>query len=95
MRAKAVNPHRAELERLARMPDDQIDTADIPEASPEQWRYARRPGRGEARVQPVAIEARIVSWFRAHHGEDFEEAINEVLREHIRKATLTRPSRPE
>lgn len=90
MRAKAVNPHRDELDRLARLPDDQIDTTDIPEASPDQWRYARRPGRGEARVQPVAIEARIVAWFKAAYGDDFEEAINEVLREHIRKATVAK-----
>jgi uncharacterized protein (DUF4415 family) len=90
MRAKAAKTHQDELEHLANLPDEEIDTADIPETSPEQWRYARRPGRGEARVQPVAIEARTVTWFRARHGDAFEEAINEVLREHIRKAELAK-----
>ena len=74
-------------------PDDHIDTSDIPEAGPERWRYARRPGRGEHRVQPVAIDARIVAWFRENHGDDFEEGINEALREHIRKTVDTRTKR--
>jgi uncharacterized protein (DUF4415 family) len=90
MTAKAANPRRDELEQLARLPDDQIDTGDIPEASPEQVRYARRPGRGEARVQPVAIDARIVAWFRAEYGDAFEDAINEALRDYITKAERRR-----
>jgi len=37
---------KAELEQLARLaalPDDQIDTSDIPEIPEEKWKHARRP----------------------------------------------------
>jgi|GEM_PF-6172723 len=40
----------AELEMLARLknlPDDQIDTVDIPEALAENWRLSRRPSKPE------------------------------------------------
>ena len=30
------------LAKLATLPDDQIDTVDIPEAPAENWKYARR-----------------------------------------------------
>lgn len=90
MRAKATKTPHEDLDRLADLPDEEIDTSDIPETTPEQWRYARRPGRGQARVQPVAIEARIVNWFKAQHGDRYEEAINQALREHIRKVESKR-----
>ena len=32
-----------QLYRLAALPDDRIDTNNIPEASAEAWRHARRP----------------------------------------------------
>lgn len=67
---------------------------DIPEASAEQLRYARRPGRGQARVLPVAIDADIVEWLRKKHGDDAEAVMTQVLRDHIAAATnaSTKPS---
>ena len=94
MKTKAIDPQESgRLERLAALPDNQIDTADIPEAPAEQLRYARRPGRGEARVLPVAVEAGLVEWFRKHHGEGFETAMADVLREHILAATVSKTKR--
>jgi hypothetical protein len=34
----------AQLARLAAMPEDEIDTDDIPEAPADNWAYAKRPG---------------------------------------------------
>ena len=36
---------QGQLERLAALTDDEIDTKDIPEAPAANWAYARRPGR--------------------------------------------------
>ena len=44
MSKKALSPElQGQLDQLAVLPDEQIDTADIPEASPEAWLHARRP----------------------------------------------------
>jgi hypothetical protein len=43
-------PESAErLKRLAALPDAKINTDDIPETTPEQWRTARMPGLEAAR----------------------------------------------
>ena len=34
----------AQLARLAALPEDEIDTDDIPEIPAENWEFARRPG---------------------------------------------------
>ena len=44
---------RAQLHRLAALPDDRIDTADIPEASAKAWRHARRP---KLKATALAVE---------------------------------------
>ena len=45
MSKKALSPKlQDQLDKLAVLPDEQIDTADIPEASPEAWLHAHRPG---------------------------------------------------
>ena len=44
MSKKALSPElQDQLDQLAALPDDQIDTTDIPEAPPEAWLHARRP----------------------------------------------------
>ena len=41
----SLPPEQAErLAKLAALPDDTIDTSDIPEAPPENAAFARRPG---------------------------------------------------
>jgi len=76
----------AQLEYLANLPDDQIDTVDIPEAPEENWKYARRPNLYKPLKQPVTIrlDADVVSWFKEHAmGEPYQTEINAVLRRHV------------
>jgi uncharacterized protein (DUF4415 family) len=80
---------QAQLERLAGLPEDGIDTADIPEAAPENWRLARRPGLYRPVKQPVTLrlDADVVMWFKEHtkaHG--YQTEINRVLRRYVTEA---------
>jgi uncharacterized protein (DUF4415 family) len=85
-----------QLERLAKLdalPDDQIDTADIPEAPVANALLARRPGLGEALAHPdaVALDADVVSWFKDHAGDtSYQTEINRVLRQHVAKSEKKR-----
>jgi uncharacterized protein (DUF4415 family) len=84
---------RERLARLEALPDDQIDTTDIPEAPHENARLARRPGLGEALAHPdaVALDADIVGWFKEHAGDKpYQTEINRVLRQHVVKAEKKR-----
>lgn len=84
---------QAQLERLAAMSDEDIDTVDIPEAPPEAWLNARRPGLYKARKTPVTLrlDADVVDWFKAHAQErGYQTEINSVLRRHVAEAEGSR-----
>lgn len=83
---------REEQEQLAKLvglPDEEIDTADIPEAPEENWVDARRGGLYRPVKQPVTLrlDADIVAWFKEHApGGGYQTAINRVLRRHVAEA---------
>jgi uncharacterized protein (DUF4415 family) len=75
-----------QLARLAALPDDQIDTLDIPEAPAENWIHARRGELYRPLKQPVTIrlDADVLTWFKecAPNG-GYQTEINCVLRRHV------------
>ncbi len=90
----SLTPEQAErLARLADLPDETIDTDDIPEAPTENFALARRPGLGQPRAHPdaVALDADLVAWFKDHAGDKpYQTEINRVLRQHVAKAEKKR-----
>ena len=84
MSRKALSPElQDQLDRLADLPDNKIDTTDIPEASDEAWDHARRPGLYRPIKKPVTLrlDADIVTWFKEHaHDRGYQTEINRVLR---------------
>jgi uncharacterized protein (DUF4415 family) len=77
-----------QLERLRALPDDEIDTVDIPEAPAENWRYARRGALYRPLKQSVTIrlDADVLQWFRDHaDNRGYQTEINAVLRQHVAK----------
>lgn len=87
MKKKTYSPkERAMLDRLAAMPESEIDTDDIPEIPEENWKYARRPGLYRAIKLPVTIrlDADVLAWFKEHAKEGgYQTEINRVLRRHV------------
>ncbi len=77
-----------ELAALDAMPDDSIDTSDIPEAL--DWSEAVRGRFYRPREEAVTIrlDADVLEWFRrTSPGErGYQTSINAALREHIAKA---------
>lgn len=74
------------LERLRDLPDEQIDTVDIPEAPKENWRLARRGDLYRPVKQPVTIriDADVLAWFKKNaEGQGYQTEINRVLRHHV------------
>lgn len=90
MSKKPLSPQlQDQLDRLATLPEDQIDTADIPEAPPEAWLHARRPGLYRPVKKPVTLrlDADVVAWFKEHAaGRGYQTEINRVLRRYVADA---------
>ena len=90
--SKMTDEERAEqdarLERLAAMPDEEIDFSDIPPITDEQW-ATRQPGRlfrpNKQRVT-IRLDADVVDWFkREADGSRYQTRVNQALRSYIRE----------
>jgi uncharacterized protein (DUF4415 family) len=76
----------AELGALVALPDDEIDTTDIPEAPAENWIHARRGEFYRPLKQPVTIrlDVDVLTWFKEHAANGgYQTEINRVLRRHV------------
>ncbi len=89
--AGLTDEQRAELAALAELPEDQIDTTDIPEVL--DWTHARRADLYRPIKQQVTLrlDADILAWFkeRAPGGRGYQTDINRALREHISRSSGT------
>jgi uncharacterized protein (DUF4415 family) len=76
---------KAELDALAALPDDQINTRDIPEQ--RDWSGARRGlfFRPIKKQLTLRLDADLIDWFktRAPNGEGYQTNINSALREYV------------
>ena len=76
---------RDEIAALAEMPEEQIDTTDIPEVL--DWNHARRADlyRPVKQQITVRLDADVLAWFkdRAPGGCGYQTDINRALREHM------------
>jgi uncharacterized protein (DUF4415 family) len=87
-RSKPFTPgQQAELDVLAALPEEAIDTRDMPEVC--DWSGARR-GVLYLPLKPqiaVRIDADLVDWFKSQsrQGERYQTRINRVLREYVKR----------
>jgi uncharacterized protein (DUF4415 family) len=75
---------RHELTALAALPDDQIDTADIPELPPDAWKDAVRGRFYRPIKQAVSLrlDADVVAWLKKP-GKGYQTRANRILRERM------------
>jgi uncharacterized protein (DUF4415 family) len=89
----------AELKALAALPDDAIDTSDVPELL--DWSGAKRGlfYRPIKQQLTLRLDADVVAWFKKYRtsGEGYQTRINRALREYVkgqaRQRSLSRASR--
>ena len=79
---------KAELAALAAMPDDQIDLSDIPEATEEFWKNAKRGVfyRPTKKSTTVRIDSDVLAWLRGQ-GKGYQTRLNAILRRAMLKAS--------
>lgn len=82
---------QVELAALANMPDEQIDTLNIPETA--DWSSAKRGVffRPVKRQITLRLDADLIAWFKNHgeaaQGGGYQTRINRVLREYVAQYT--------
>ena len=85
-----LEKQKAEIKALAALPDDEIDTSDLPEIL--DWSGARRGPLYRPVKQQITLrlDADVVAWFKANvpGGRGYQTEINRVLREHARRGPV-------
>jgi uncharacterized protein (DUF4415 family) len=73
---------KKELAALAALPDDQIDTSDIPELPPEAWKDAVRGRFYRPLKQAVSmrLDADVIAWLKKR-GRGYQTRVNSILRQ--------------
>jgi uncharacterized protein (DUF4415 family) len=81
-RRRLTSRQKRELAALAALPDDQIDTSDIPELPPGAWKNAVR-GRFYRPVKQAVsmrLDADVVAWLKKR-GKGYQTRVNSILRQ--------------
>ena len=77
-----TSKQQKELAALAALPDDQIDTSDIPELPPSAWEDAVR-GRFYRPVKQAVsmrLDSDVIAWLRKR-GKGYQTRVNSILRQ--------------
>lgn len=83
---------QAELAALADLPDEAIDTLDIPETA--DWSDAKRGVFYRPVKQQITLrlDADLIAWFKNHSeasgGKGYQTSINNALREYVKQHTI-------
>src|SRR5438132_13826907 len=75
---------KRELAALATLPDEQIETSDIPELPPAAWKDAVR-GRFYRPVKQAVsmrLDADVIAWLKKR-GKGYQTRANRILRQHM------------
>ncbi len=77
---------RANLEELARRPEHEIDTSDLPEWTDEMWKRAVRGKfyRPVKKAVSLRLDADVIAWLKKD-GKGYQTRANRVLREKMLK----------
>jgi uncharacterized protein (DUF4415 family) len=80
----ATAEQRRQLEALARMPDSEIDTSDIPVLPASAWKNAVRGGlyRPMKRAVSLRLDADVIEWLKKD-GKGYQSRANKMLRERM------------
>jgi uncharacterized protein (DUF4415 family) len=77
---------KREIQKLATMPEDQVDTSDIPELPPGAWKNAERGKwyRPVKKAVSIRLDADVLAWLKAK-GSGYQTRVNNLLRERMLK----------
>jgi uncharacterized protein (DUF4415 family) len=82
---------KAQLAKLAAMPEDAVDTSDIPELDEAFWENARRAVfyKPVKESTTIRVDADVLHWLKSK-GRGYQTRINSILREAMMQDSPTR-----
>jgi len=87
--APVTSRERRALERLAKMPDSEIDFSDAPEGKPILDAQVGRIYRPMKQLVSIRVDADVLAWFRGR-GKKYQTYMNQVLRREMQSRAPSR-----
>jgi len=81
--ANTTRDSRTDWRKLAGLPDDRIDTSDIPELDENFFREAKLRLPTGKQLVSLRIDSDVLDWFK-RQGKGYQTKINAVLRAYVR-----------
>ena len=96
MKKLTARQRQSELDAIAAIPDDRIDTSDIPELTEEQLNRAIRGHMYRPIKKPVTmrLDADVIAWLK-RNGPGYQTTANSLLRREMRSYRMKRPVRAD
>jgi uncharacterized protein (DUF4415 family) len=79
---KRTNKQKAEIKKLAAMPDNAIDTSDIPETTDWSKAVIGKYYKPVKKQVTLRLDADMLDWFKSQEGK-YQTKINAVLRRYM------------
>jgi uncharacterized protein (DUF4415 family) len=73
---------RKRLEEIQNIPDEEIDTSDIPELGDHFWEAAKMVVPTSKKAVSLRLDSDILDWFKSQ-GKGYQSTINNVLRTYV------------
>jgi uncharacterized protein (DUF4415 family) len=73
---------RKRLEEIQNIPDEEIDTSDIPELDDRFWENAKMVVPVSKKAVSIRLDSDILDWFKGQ-GKGYQSTINNVLRTYV------------
>jgi uncharacterized protein (DUF4415 family) len=73
---------RKRLEEIKNIPDEEIDTSDIPELGDRFWENAKMVVPTSKKAVSLRLDSDILDWFKSQ-GKGYQSTINNVLRTYV------------
>jgi uncharacterized protein (DUF4415 family) len=70
------------LEEILSIPDDAIDTSDIPELDDRFWENAKMVTPSAKKAVSIRLDSDVLDWFK-DQGKGYQSIINNVLRTYV------------
>lgn len=83
-KARHLGRRKKELRALKYLPENEIDTKDIPELRDWEGAVRGRFYRPVKKAISLRLDADVLAWFKAR-SEKYQSKINEVLRDYMRR----------
>ncbi len=80
--SKRTKKQKIEIKKLASMPDEAIDTSDIPETTDWSKAVVGKYYRPVKKQVTLRLDADMLEWFKAQGGK-YQTSINQVLRRYM------------